>query len=276
MGRPAPGQSSFTGAAPLSLLVGGIEVVQAVQEPENSVTLVANKPTAVRLYLSTESSDSIRVRGSAKFVAESGESEVASRNEVVVDPADNGETEFKRANLSRSLNFLVPAGMTAPGLLTIRVAALYSALSGEPIEFAETADLSVKFEAVPNLRLRLVGIRYDTRRPHREHVPRQQDIDLTISWLKRAYPVADVEGDLHGCRRECQVAVPGHDSECAIGGDPTSGCGERRGPSHALLWRCFGQFWTDDARSRLRDSYATQPCHRSFGARRQSHLGVGQ
>jgi hypothetical protein len=46
-----------------SVSVDGIEVVQAVQDMDHSVTLIAGKPTIVRVYLSRPSGTTITVRG---------------------------------------------------------------------------------------------------------------------------------------------------------------------------------------------------------------------
>src|SRR5436189_2114258 len=46
-----------------SLAVEGIEVVQVIQDMDHSVTLVADKPTIVRVYLGRPAGAAINVRG---------------------------------------------------------------------------------------------------------------------------------------------------------------------------------------------------------------------
>src|SRR5687767_5664030 len=76
----------------------GIEVVQAVQELNHTVPLVAEKRTVVRVYLSTTGSSPVIIRGTlaARRAGGGGWTQVPSATEVSLNPADAGPGGLRR------------------------------------------------------------------------------------------------------------------------------------------------------------------------------------
>jgi len=198
MGRPLPTNfqlRSMGAAPPQNLSVEGIEIVQTVQEPNNSVSLVADKRTVVRVYVGTQTTVPVQVRGTLKLDNGSTQIVVNSLGAITVDPAQNGNLLFKRGGLANGLVFNVPAALRVSGSLTIRVDELVDANTGVSFGLSGSTNQIVNFTAGPPLRLRLLGIRYSTVTGANQifHTPSQLDIDLISSWLERAYPVPAVD-----------------------------------------------------------------------------------
>lgn len=172
-----------------------IEVVQAIQEPGHIVALVAGKRTIVRVYVGTNSNTPIEVRGvvTATRAGSSWPLRVPSLNTVTVDPAQNRNTQAKRENLAQSLNFLLPGAATVTGDTTFELVTVSDPDSGAPYELVDPRDRTVTFVVGAPLRLRLLGIRYRTAGSPNTFVPTQHDVDLIFSWLRRAYPIAELD-----------------------------------------------------------------------------------
>src|SRR5438128_1726999 len=92
-----------------TITVDGIEVVQVVQDMSHTVTLVADKSTVVRVYLSTAGSAPLAVRGTlaARRAGAGAWTQIPSTGNVVLNPADTGPAGLrrKRETLGLSLNF---------------------------------------------------------------------------------------------------------------------------------------------------------------------------
>ena len=177
----------------------GTEVTQAIQDMNHSVTLVASKNTVVRVYLSSPSLGSaVTVRGelALRRFPSGPRVTVPSLNTVVLNPVQIGQLDAKRRNVQLSLNFLLPANQTTAGPLYISLARLTNASTGIPFDVSQNnldATRTVTFTASAPLRVRILGIRYQcSGTPPVTYSPSQLDFDLTNSWLRRAYPVAQV------------------------------------------------------------------------------------
>lgn len=176
--------------------VDGIEVTQVVQDMAHSVTLVAGKPTVVRVYLSRPAGGVVTLRGviAVRRTAHGAAQLVPSLDTARLNPAQNGELRLKRENLTLSLNFLLPASLTTAGKIFVSVASLTEAATGVKVACSNCADVvrHVSFKESPPLRVRLVKMRYRTNNPPRTHLPGTREMALIESWLKRAYPVSRV------------------------------------------------------------------------------------
>ena len=195
MGR-IPGSGADSGLAPVDVTVEGLEVVQAVQEPGNSVALVAGKSTVLRAYLGTSSPSAVTVRGVLKVAVDSSSIPflIPSLNEVLVDPGEDGATQAKRDDSQKSLNFLLPGEATVAGSVNLALESIESVDDSSDTSLSGSSYLSVSFLPGLPLRLRVLGIRYtDPAAPGSEFVPSQRDVDLVFSWLRRAYPIADLQ-----------------------------------------------------------------------------------
>jgi hypothetical protein len=177
----------------------GQEVTQAIQDINHTVTLIASKRTVVRVYLSAPNLGlAVTVRGELALRRSPGGPAVTipSLNTVVLNPQQIGQLDAKRRNVQLSLNFLLPADQTTAGPLFVRLASLTNANTNIPFDIGLNnldATRAVTFTASAPLRVRILGIRYQCRgTPPVTHTPTALDFALTNSWLRRAYPVAQV------------------------------------------------------------------------------------
>ena len=196
-GMPPPKKHRKTAAlmahALETVAIEGIEVTQAVQDMEHSVTLIAGKPTVVRVYLGRQAGAAITVRGeiSVRRTASGPARNVPSLDAVRVSKEQNGKLRRKREDLRLSLNFMLPEPLTTEGNLIISLALVTNIGTGEEVVCtnASTEVRRVKLSPSPPLRVKLLRLRYQTRSPARTHAPSERDISLIKSWLKRVYPV---------------------------------------------------------------------------------------
>jgi hypothetical protein len=179
-------------ATPLQL--DAVEVTQAIQSLSQSVPLLAGKRTVVRLYLSHYANAAISVQG--QIVVRQSPSApsltISSANSATVDPAEAGSVAPKRNDASRSLNFLLPVAQTAEGPLIITLGGITDAATGAPLNVGCEIRPTVWFHDSPQLRVRILGIRYSQGSPPLTFVPAALDFDMMVSWLGRAYPTGQV------------------------------------------------------------------------------------
>jgi hypothetical protein len=197
-GGPAP-EAGPAITMPIVFL-DALEVTQEVQDLVHSVPLIAGKPTIVRAYL-RYAPGPVEVRGELRMArSQFGPWQtVASLGPAQLDPARSGgslaELRSRRANLGFSLNFRVPANLTTAGTLWLRMApGPVWRTTGTPL--ASLAWLPVRTvtfrQAVP-LRMRLVRLRYTMGTPPVTHEPGATDVAFIESWLRRAYPIAQLQ-----------------------------------------------------------------------------------
>jgi hypothetical protein len=175
--------------------VDGIEVTQTIQNLNHSVPLIALKSTVARLYVSSRLPGNVTVRGTLRIqrVAGGADRTLVSLNSVLLNPAQFGQVDPQRRDIARSLNFPLPPDMTTAGQLVLTLTELTDVATNQPLVFAPPGDLTtVSFVNSPPLRLRLIGFTYPFGAPPQTRTPTALDFGLTISWLQRAYPVAQV------------------------------------------------------------------------------------
>ena len=178
--------------------LGGIEVTQAIQDMSHSVTLIADKRTVVRAYLRPPSlGPAVTARAElALWRSPSGPRvTIPSLNTVLLDPDQIQQLDDKRRNTLHSLNFLLPADHTTAGPLYIGLASLTDADTASAFDVGLNnlnTTRTVTFTTSAPLRIRILGVRYQFGSPPVTHVPSTLDFELANSWLRRAYPVAQV------------------------------------------------------------------------------------
>jgi hypothetical protein len=180
--------------ADAAITVRGIEVTQAIQSMDNSVRLIAGKPTMVRVYLDPSS-----LAGATLVTGEitwrrggGGATYLPSMNRVRLDPARTPDLKGQRFELAESLNFRLPPEAIGAGALELSLDRV-KAPGGERLPFSAQA-LTVSFVAAPPLRVRAIGLRYRSRRnPPSTVTPDALHFAYLRSYLLRAYPVASLE-----------------------------------------------------------------------------------
>lgn len=191
----------------------GLEVTQGVQTPSNTVPLVAAtatsfKRTFVRVYLGLTGAPRITsVSGTLTATRPDGSRpggplSVPSLNSITVE--SSGTLASARRSLDTSLNFELPREWLGVGALHLQLEHLE--IEGEQTALPcvdcdnpgpsgpgfPSGPALVRFHAVPPLRIVLVGVPY-MMGPTTLVSPRQLDFDMLASWLRRAYPSADVQ-----------------------------------------------------------------------------------
>jgi hypothetical protein len=212
---PVPSSASFR-LLGLEVTQGvQLEVTQGVQTAENRVPLIAaaansHKRTFVRVYLGLSGASRIS-NVSGRLTASrpdgslpGGPATVASLNSITVDSTTTRASA--RRSLDTSLNFELPREWLAAGQLHLQLDHLEieGAQSGLPCIDCNNPGVDplpgqpaqgpalVRFHTVPPLRVWLIGIPY-MKGASTQVMPRQLDFDMLASWLRRAYPTADVQ-----------------------------------------------------------------------------------
>jgi hypothetical protein len=188
------------GLPPIALpivFLDGLEVTQEVQDLQHSVPLVARKATIVRAYLRYAPSQ-VNIRGEL-LVARTPVGPwqpIASLGTAQLAPSRSGSglarLQSRRANLNYSLNFLLPADLTHAGTVWMRMGVVRRATGSVLPSLAGLVIRSFKFHAAAPLRLRLVRLRYSMGSPPVIYEASATDVSLIGSWLRRAYPIAEL------------------------------------------------------------------------------------
>jgi hypothetical protein len=170
----------------------GMEVTQAIQDLKNSAPLIAGKTTWLRVYLDKESGSHTLT---AKLYAALGGGLTATISPVASITVTAGESlKTRRTNWAKSLNFPLPAAMTASGKSEFQLISLTNVGSGNPNISCETCAIptQVTFFKEPPLVVQAIGLSYTFSSPPQTASPRAVDYALLRSWLGRAYPVSSV------------------------------------------------------------------------------------
>ncbi len=175
---------------PPVLSVEGIEVTQAIQDPGHGVALVGGKATLVRVYLQSEVP--VRVRGLLQVERpnQAMSTFVPSAGYVDVNPALNGNLATKRESTTDSLDFPLGPPWNGEGALVVQLGEVTTAAGTSASPVGGGGAVHVTFEPGVPLRVRLVGIRCG--QPGATTEPSALDFSLLESWLRRAYPCAEV------------------------------------------------------------------------------------
>jgi hypothetical protein len=195
MGRPLPPEFAAGAGPALSIHLDDIEVTQVIQDLAHSVPLVAGKATVVRVYLSVPAGtppSAVRGEISVKLDGGGAAQSVASINAATIRSLPAGGLRQLREDLAASLNFSLPAELLGARQITITLANLVPSSGGSAI-FSPQKSVTVKLHVTPPLRVKLIGLRYREPASGTTHVPSERDFQLTSSWLRRTYPVAEVQ-----------------------------------------------------------------------------------
>lgn len=197
-GTGAQALESAGGAVPRVVFLDALEIVQEVQNIVHSVPLVAGKTTIVRAYL-RYAPQPVEVRGELS-VARSPFGPwqtVLSIGPALLDPSRSGASPAqlgsRRANLDFSLNFRLPDNVTQAGPVWLRMGPIRRS-TGTPLPSVAMLPIrTVTFRSAAVLRLRLVRLPYTMGTPPVTHEPSATDVALIRSWLRRAYPIAQLD-----------------------------------------------------------------------------------
>ena len=120
------------------------------------------KATLVRVYPdpTTVSLDG-DITGELAWSHGGAEAYLPALNSVRLKPSQPDSLKAQREDLSKSLNFKLPADADAVGELSLRISRIYQP-GGAEIPVAPSAITKVTFSAAPPLRIRVIGLRYNS------------------------------------------------------------------------------------------------------------------
>jgi hypothetical protein len=191
-------------AAGSGFLFKGLDVIQTIQDPNNSVPLISNKRTLVRVYLGTSGSTGIirgvgatlsacrpAVEGSA--VCGSFLPDLQSLNAVAVD--SSADVASMRSDLSKTLNFELPPDWTNAGLIHFQISHLQvgNTVLTLPCTGCDNPNPAFpifpryySFQDVPPVSFLLYNVEYQANGT--TYNASLDDLWHLRSWLQRAYP----------------------------------------------------------------------------------------
>lgn len=187
-GLAPPGPAAVAGVQ-----VAGIEVTQAVQDLNNSVRLIADKATLVRVYLRpTGLAQPTRVTGELSWRRGGVPNLLPAMNRVTLIPANPASIQQQRGSLELSINFRLPDGAISAGPLEIAFTRAFVP-GGANLAIGTVAPTGLNFVKTPPLRLRAVGLRYRHPGVAGTVTPDAMHFAFLRSFLLRAYPIAQIE-----------------------------------------------------------------------------------
>ena len=173
-----------------------IEVVQSVQSFDQDVPLIAGKKTLVRVYLDNAENSALKVTGQLEVTrVNSGKTQVIdSNNSIDMADGQNDSLAEKHDDIRKSLNFVLPAEWTAPGLVSFRLANILSAADKKQLSCTSCArfTLPVSFHSAPALKVRVIYFAYNLDGVSPFAYPSDADLTSIESWLTRTYPTSQI------------------------------------------------------------------------------------
>jgi hypothetical protein len=190
--QPIPAGSRF--------ILDHIEVAQAIQNPSNTVPLIAGKRTVARAFLRLHNPPGAaigEVRGTLVAFRPNGSGAgspgaVQSLNAITVD-AQTSLLERRTDLAGGSLNFELPPSWTSGGRVVLQLASL--SIDGVPTSIpCDGCDNRtpfgqlrfVDFEEAPAVQAVFFSVPYESGGVTYE--PQDLDFDLLESWIRRAFP----------------------------------------------------------------------------------------
>lgn len=201
-----PATGGGAGSPRTDLVVTDAEITQGIQHfrsatfldsanvfPDNSIRLVANKPTAVRLWI-----DYDRNAGLPPIATLTGLMTVTDANGGVRAVLPNNvvtpkyESQIKRANVDDTLNFIIPED-ACRGAVTFSVKVFSQA---DVNQFAADFVRTLNFEDMPTLKVFAVGVNYtgtDTIAGKPTAAPVATDFATLFTTTELLYPIPQVQ-----------------------------------------------------------------------------------
>jgi hypothetical protein len=179
---------NYTPAGVGDIWITGIEVTQAIQTLDNSIPLIAYKPTAVRLYVQSVEDGrgpwsgvmaSLMVNGHTYYP-----SLVNPRVGIIASP-----TGSDRFTTTDSFVFLLPQGDTAQGTRTLQ-ASIYT-IQGRPERDTSNNTSSLDITFNPPIFARFYGVTYSNLNPSLGPAP-WTDFEFHRSFTRTVFPVTDL------------------------------------------------------------------------------------
>ncbi len=173
----------FIGTPTTDLTIAGVEVIQTVQTPGNTVPLVTGRPTVIRVYALSNRLISgypvtISVAGTRHGAPLPGSPLIVATNTIreTINPGD----------LASSVNVPLPFDWLS-GPVSLEITVDQDDVIHEFNEGNNTSSLGVIFTDVPPLEIMIVPIDY-THTPTGQYFPGPSDENIS-DWIFRTFPV---------------------------------------------------------------------------------------
>lgn len=172
----------------INLRVTGMEVTQGIQDLNNSVLLVKERRTFVRVYVK---SDGAAVAGVTARLQALGQT-IKPVNPVGTHITVRANPD--RNDLNQSFLFELPWQWTEQDTLNMQVQINPYEVPLEPQYGDNSRSVTVGFQPSPTLSVEFFRLNYDL--DNSTHSPRLwDDVFKTYSWIMRAYPLGGAVGD---------------------------------------------------------------------------------
>jgi hypothetical protein len=168
------------------LAISHVEITQSVQRADNSVPLVAGRPTVVRVFAFVahgDPSSNVTVSLEATRSGANLGSVNSSPRAVPLSPT--------RADTNSTFNFLLPASWLSGNIVLVATVDAAGTVI-ETNESNNSLQSSLSFNVVPDLDIRIVPISYTHQGSDDPGTYPGQADDRIKDWIRRAFPVAAV------------------------------------------------------------------------------------
>lgn len=173
------------------LMIARMEVTQAVQKEDNSVPLVANRPTLVRIF--AQSSDKDMVNVTVSLTAQRGGSTLGV---ISLGPGTVTKTP-SRGSYNSTFNSILPSAWLS-GDVQITAVIDPANIVAETNEGNNSLVQSVRFNEVPDLQVVVVPINYTHQGSNSPGYYPGNRVDYISNYLMRTYPVDNVNVTIRG------------------------------------------------------------------------------
>lgn len=167
---------------PPDLSITNLEISQSIQDVNNGVPLVANRPTVVRVYTAASSGSSVS-GSSVTLTATRGGSALTP----VTSTTMTASAASSRSDLGSTFNIILPADWLSG---TVQITAQIDGQNGGGLV------KTVTFNTVPTLNVMIVPINY-THSPTGAFFA-GPTADHISDWMMRAYPLSNMNVTVHG------------------------------------------------------------------------------
>ena len=164
------------------LFITNLEISQSIQDANNSVPLVANRPTVVRVYTATNSGSTVP-NTSVTLTAVRGGTTLTP----VTSATQTASNASSRGNLGSTFNITLPADWLSG---TVQITAK---ITGQT---SGSFTQSVTFNNVPTLNVEIVPIDYTHTGSGGGFYP-GPTADHISDWMMRAYPLSNMNVSVH-------------------------------------------------------------------------------
>jgi hypothetical protein len=195
-----PGPRATAQPSSVNLTVTGIEVTQGIQLPDNSVSLIANRPTVARVTIGVQNSNDLVPNVTARLKAKDTSGAEIPGTAVLLNDGEaiSAPPQPDPAQVNDTLNFLLPSTWIEKPALTLSAEVNPDRRVAES-DFNDnvSADKSVTFLSVPALEIVLVPIAYQPDPAGPVYRPDLGSNNAGLGNLRRILPVGEVKTTVH-------------------------------------------------------------------------------